>query len=99
MTHLITDKDLLDYVSGNMTPEIRMRFERRAAQTGQSDLLLYALLADEAATGSSTDDIIGDDSFDINEDNISSRQDTLKFNTSGEMRSAAEIVFPRREKK
>lgn len=95
MTHLITDKELLDYVSGNMTPEIRKQFELRALQTGQSDLLLYALLADEAATSSSTDDIIGDDSFDINGDKISPRQDTLQFNTSDEMRSAAEIVFPR----
>lgn len=63
MNYLITDKDLLDYVSGNMDTERRKQFERRAVQTGQSDLLLYVQLADYAATGTSTDDIIGEDVF------------------------------------
>lgn len=87
MTYLITDKDLLDYVSGNMDTERRKQFERRAAQTGQSDLLLYAQLADYAATGASTDDIIGEDTFmpgDI-------------FNTNGSHLRAAETVRPKKK--
>ena len=63
MKYLIKDKDLLDYVSGNMDTERRKQFERRAAETGQSDLLLYAQLADYAATGNAYDDIIGEDTF------------------------------------
>ena len=41
----------------------KKQFERKAIKAGQSDLLLYAQLADYAATGSSTDDIIGEDTF------------------------------------
>jgi len=63
MRYLITDKELLDYVSGRMEGLSRKQFERKAIKTGQSDLLLYAQLADYAATGTSTDDIIGEDTF------------------------------------
>ncbi len=81
MRYLITDTELIDYISGNMDPQIRKRFEAKAVETGQTDLLLYVQLADYASTGTSTDDIIGEDTF-LCDDNT-------------EIKPTPEISFPR----
>lgn len=61
MKYLITDYELLDYISGAMSPEDRMKLEEKALRTGQSDLLLHAELADYAATENCYFDGINED--------------------------------------
>lgn len=92
MKYLITDRELLDYVTGKMEGEAKKELERKAVRSKQTDLLLYAQLADYAATGTSTDDIIGEDTFIPDEEIKTDAADFQHF------RIAAELKKPDNEK-
>lgn len=61
MKYIITDDELLGYVSGAMSPLERKKLEEKALCIGQWNLLLHAELADFAATGHCYADLIGAD--------------------------------------
>lgn len=67
MKTLISDQELLDYISGQLDKEETKELYRKAVLNGESDLLLNVDLANLATQEELADDLLGPDDFEVEE--------------------------------
>lgn len=65
MKRLITDEELMAYVSAASSREETQALKRKAIDNGETDLLLYATLANYAAHKDLADELLGIDDFEV----------------------------------
>ena len=65
MKRLISDEELIDYVSGRLNKSENKRIKRMAIENGETDMLLNVTLANYKSQKEYADWLLGEDDFDI----------------------------------
>jgi hypothetical protein len=77
MKTLISDKELVAYISGQLSSEDTRKLHEKAAINGETDLLLHAQLASLACQEELADELLGEDDFMTDKKNSSNYHWTI----------------------
>lgn len=63
MKRLISDKELVGYISGSLSSEETRKLHEKAVKNGESDLLLHLQMVSLSCNEELADELLGEDEF------------------------------------